>query len=495
VVVKALVVKHGRKGSSVSGAAKTRGGASLARHVRYLGRDGTSEKGQRGQFYDREQESLDARVLTKGWHDDRHHFRLIISPEKGGEIPDMTAYIREVMGRAENDLGGKLEWLAINHFNTDNPHAHVLIRGVKDEGDRVLVIPRLYISHGLRERAEEAATELLGERSLEEVREARVKEVGAERWTSLDRAILRQIEAQSKTQQKDRAGDRGTDSERLRVEVAPWLLAGVSSRERGLLINRLETLEKYGLAQRDRGSAWYLQGDFRRRLIALGARRDIIQQLYGKHGSEAGQIVPYGLLERLAGAVPKPIRGRVMDHGVVDEMTLDRYLVVQDGSGQKHYAKVREGNAYERVQTGAEVELGGLAFDRFRALSELATVGAYEPDRLYSRERHRIILAERGDLTREQRADLLRLTERHAAYLAQRNGQGIESVTGGEPVEYRIDSDRIARQITGVARTNTTDFRILAGERFTGRAADGPPPAGWRIERDRARDRDDLERG
>lgn len=499
VIVKALVVKHGLKGGSGSGRATSRGGASLARHVRYLGRDGTSEKGERGQFYDREQEGLDARPLTKSWHDDRHHFRLIVSPEKGGEIADMTGYIRQVMGQVETDLSdkpGSLQWLAINHFNTDNPHAHVLIRGVKEEGAKVLVMPREYVSHGLRGRAEEVATELLGERSLEEVREARAKEIEAERWTSLDRAILRQIEAQSKGQEGRRAENQGGEG-RLRIDIAPWLLAGVSNRERGLLINRLETLEKYGLAQRDRGSAWHLQPDFRQRLIALGARRDIIQQLYGKHGSEAGQIVPYGLTERLAGIVPEPVRGRVVDHGVVDEMTLERYLVVQDSGGQKHYAKVREGTAYESVGIDTEVELGGQTFERSSALKELTVVAGRDPDQFYSRERHRALLTERADLTTEQQADLLRMTERHVAYLGERANQGVERASNkGEPAQYRIDSDKIARQIVWLARPSTTDLRVLAGERFMGRSSDIGRATGRPAERDRGReDRDDLERG
>ena len=28
------------------------------------------------------------------------------------------------------DLGTKLDWVAVDHWNTDNPHIHVLIRGV-----------------------------------------------------------------------------------------------------------------------------------------------------------------------------------------------------------------------------------------------------------------------------------------------------------------------------------------------------------------------------
>jgi len=111
VIVKALVVKQGRQmvgGKRGSGGrGQGVGGASLARHVRYLGRDGTSEMGERGQFYDRAAEGLDADQLTKSWHDhepgDRHHFRLIISPENGAAIDDLKGYIQHVIERVEND--------------------------------------------------------------------------------------------------------------------------------------------------------------------------------------------------------------------------------------------------------------------------------------------------------------------------------------------------------------------------------------------------------
>ena len=103
----------------------------------------------------------------------------------------MTSYIREVMRRVERDLDTKLQWIAVNHHNTDNPHAHVLLRGKQRADGADLVIPRQYISYGIRDRASDVATELLGERSAQEVQAAKSKEVEAERFTSLDRMIER----------------------------------------------------------------------------------------------------------------------------------------------------------------------------------------------------------------------------------------------------------------------------------------------------------------
>jgi hypothetical protein len=29
----------------------------------------------------------------------------------------------------ERDLGTKLDWIGVDHYNTDNPHLHILVRG------------------------------------------------------------------------------------------------------------------------------------------------------------------------------------------------------------------------------------------------------------------------------------------------------------------------------------------------------------------------------
>jgi hypothetical protein len=62
-------------------------------------------------------------------------------------MQDLREFTRELMVGAERDLGTKLDWVAIDHWNTDNPHVHVLIRGRAD-GGQDLVISRHYLSRG-----------------------------------------------------------------------------------------------------------------------------------------------------------------------------------------------------------------------------------------------------------------------------------------------------------------------------------------------------------
>src|SRR5260370_462147 len=179
VVTKARVVRHA--GSRFRS-------APLSKHVAYLEREGVTHDGADARMFDARSAAADEQAFAERCRDDRHHFRFIVSPEDAAELQDLRTFTRELMADAERDLGTRLDWVAVDHWNTDNPHVHVLIRGRGDDGED-LVISRAYISRGFRDRAAERVTLELGPRSEQEIRSALEKEVEAERWTSLDRAL------------------------------------------------------------------------------------------------------------------------------------------------------------------------------------------------------------------------------------------------------------------------------------------------------------------
>ncbi|HVK81064.1 MAG TPA: type VI secretion protein, partial [Verrucomicrobiae bacterium] len=113
-------------------------------------------------------------------------FRVIISPEYGGAIDDLQDYTRALMARVESDLDTTIDWVAAEHHDTGRPHIHLLMRGKDHEGND-LVIPRDYVSHGFRERAEGLATEILGPRHEPDRLD---RAVGLERFTSFRRRRL-----------------------------------------------------------------------------------------------------------------------------------------------------------------------------------------------------------------------------------------------------------------------------------------------------------------
>ncbi len=162
--------------------------APLAKHIAYLKREGVTRDGTDARMFDGRSDEAETKAFAERCENDRHHFRFTVSPEDAAEMADLRAFTRELMADAEKDMGTKLDWVAVDHWNTDNPHIHVLVRGRADDG-RDLVISRDYISQGFRGRAAERVTLELGPRSEQEIRTALQKEVEAERWTSLDRSL------------------------------------------------------------------------------------------------------------------------------------------------------------------------------------------------------------------------------------------------------------------------------------------------------------------
>jgi type IV secretory pathway VirD2 relaxase len=423
VVVKALVSRH-KPG-------KARG--SLARHVTYLGRESASADGKRGVFYDAARDGVDAKQEAIQWAPDRHHFRLIVSPEHGADIPDMTAYVREVMKRVQRDLDTKLQWIAVNHHNTDNPHAHILLRGKQADGAD-LVIPRQYISYGIRDRACEVATELLGERSAQEVQAAKTKEVEAERFTSLDRMIERHLEGG-------------------KIDISPSRRIGFCAEDRLLVVGRLAFLEKMDLAHKGRGTTWLVDDDFKQALRELGNRNDVIAQLYGSLGNEAGRV------QRMTGGVEPsvPVAGVVIAKGSPDEIGEDRFVVLRDAAGQARYGRVRDNETYRDLEIGAVAELGAGTHRRQQVTAQIAAVAKVNGG-VYSGQLHEAYLrVARADLTDREIESALRSAAFRLDFVAGFEGSGVRAARHSE---YTVDPVAFAQ--FSQRGSHRTDVRVIA---------------------------------
>ena len=185
-------------------------------------------------LFDARSDVVDERAFAERCEEDRHHFRFIVSPEDAADMTDLRAFARELMADAERDLTTRLDWVAVDHWNTDNPHVHLLIRGRADDGQD-LVISRDYISRGIRDRAAERITLELGPRTEQQIQSALEREVEAERWTSLDRA-LRDIEkrvhaADTKLAAKAEEAARSLDEARQSALAEIEGLAAEAARE------------------------------------------------------------------------------------------------------------------------------------------------------------------------------------------------------------------------------------------------------------------------
>jgi type IV secretory pathway VirD2 relaxase len=245
VVIKARVVRHH--------GARYRA-APLARHVAYLERDGVTRDGRNASLFDRESESADGDGFAERCEDDRHHFRFIVSPEDAAQMADLRAFTRELMEDMARDLGSELDWVAVDHWNTDNPHIHILVRGRAADGAD-LVIDRDYIREGMRARAEARATLELGPRSEQDIEAALGREVGAQRFTSLDRHLIRTADENDGI-----------------VDLRPVAAAPEASR-RIMLLGRAAELERLGLADRVAPATWTLRADLEPTLRDLRTAR------------------------------------------------------------------------------------------------------------------------------------------------------------------------------------------------------------------------------
>lgn len=327
VVMKARVVRHhGTRFRS----------APLPKHITYLKREGVTRDGADARMFDATSDAADERAFAERCEDDRHHFRFIISPEDAAQLESLRSFTRELMADVERDLGTKLDWVAVDHWNTDNPHVHVLIRGRADDGQD-LVISRDYISRGFRDRAAQRVTLELGPRSELEIRSALGKEVEAERWTSLDRA-LRNIADDSAGVADLRSGASDEDPELRR-----------------LMLGRVAKLERLGLAEQVGTARWTLKPGLEQTLRDLSIRGDIIKTMH-RAMTGAGREPDVSGFALHGDDGGDPVLGRLVARGLHDELKGTAYAIVAGVDGRTHHLRFSDLEMTGDARPGAIVE-------------------------------------------------------------------------------------------------------------------------------------------
>lgn len=310
VVVRSRIIRHrGRAFRSTP----------LPAHVAYLKREGVTRNGEKARLFDAQGDAADDKGFAERCRDDRHHFRFIVSPEEATKMTDLKAFARDLLADMERDLATRLDWIAAEHWNTDNPHVHILIRGKADDG-KDLVISSDYSTHGLRARAQELVTIELGPKTEHEIRSALERDVAAERWTRLDRAIARQADETGIIDLRPSPDDR-TDPELRR-----------------LMMGRLQRLERWGLATPDGAARWALAEGAEQAVRDLGIRRETISLM---HRSLAEQGIERPIADYVIhGVEDRPqVTGRLVGKGMHDELSGEAYGVFDGVDGRVHYVR------------------------------------------------------------------------------------------------------------------------------------------------------------
>jgi len=378
---------------------------SLSKHLRYIERDGAGRDGEPGRAYGPQADEADLDAFKERCADDRHHFRFIVSPEEGVDLDDLRTYTRHLMNRMEADLGTRLEWVAVDHWNTDNPHTHLIVRGRDDTG-KDLIIAGDYIAHGFRHRAAELATEWLGPRTELEIQQT------------------------------------------LQREVKPKL-----QRQRLLLIGRLQCLQRLGLADEAQPGTWTTHADAEKTLRALGERGDIIRTMQRAMGGQPRELAVFE-----PGDDGRTIIGRVAAKGLADELRDRSYLVIDGVDGKAHYVALNARDEPANYPTGAVVEVRGSAEVRAadRNIAALASNGLYRTDHHLAiaqgqaqagRDPHEVVAAHVRRLEALRRAGIVEriaeglwkvpddLPERGRQYDAQRLGGVAVELKSHLPIE------------------------------------------------------------
>jgi type IV secretory pathway VirD2 relaxase len=328
-------------------------------HGRYLARESAAfENDLKPVGFSRETAGVDIAGKLQSWQTegDQQFWKLIVSPEFGDRV-DLMRLTRELVKQMEKDLGTELEWVAAEHHNTEHPHVHVVIRGVRDSGE-VLRLSREYVQQGIRGIAADLCTRQLGYRTTLDGVEAERREVTEKRLTSIDKRLLRdaqefgpELGSQHFTVSRNSAqsGLGGMARSRIRHDVA-----------------RLAVLCTMGLAESTGPNTWRLRRDIEQVLRAMQRTADRQRTLAAPGVLMSDERLPIEVLD-LRQALS--VEGRVLVHGQ-DERTGRNYLMLEGTDAKVHFIQYTP----EMEQARSRGELRTNSFVRLRKPSPAGTL-------------------------------------------------------------------------------------------------------------------------
>ena len=274
-------------------------------HLSYIQRQGAGKNGDRPELFGSSEKS----ELTTAKAGNLRHYRLVISPETPENFP-LSVLARKLIHRIEYDTGYLLSWVGTIHENTEHTHIHLVIGG-QDKKGRDVVFSRRYVSSQMREHARDILTEALGDRRpLPEAMRLK-REIGANRFTSLDEVI--QIAS----------GGHGHVSAKSIRAVATPVKADAA-------LARLKFLEEVGLAHRE-GTEYQVSPDWKE---SLNISRRFISYL---EAARQLKFTPQSLLRLYSPEKDGRIVGRVSAIGLIDELSNNNYLLIETIDGRAFY--------------------------------------------------------------------------------------------------------------------------------------------------------------
>jgi len=285
----------------------------LNSHIDYLQREGAGLDGKKAELFTESGKDLP----TEKIEGENHVFRLILSPENGKDIHDMQQYTRNFMHEVNKERSADLQWFATVHYNTANPHSHIVIRGI-DARRQEVKLDRTFISLEARQIASKLATMELGYRKQNDINAQVSRELVSDRFTSIDRRIY----IYSSSEKTLRAVPR----DELEKERLEYLSA------------------KLNLAHKIKGTDSYqLDPHWKKTLEYNGRQQDIIKTIYNDLPPDLKrQWIGNGTEKHLSIYRNSwTVEGKVVSTGLADEMTDRAYLLIERKGRQYFYSNAK----------------------------------------------------------------------------------------------------------------------------------------------------------
>ena len=286
--------------------------------VSYMQQEGKGQDGTAPELFTENGKDINE-ALSKEYQEEERFYKIILSPENGDRM-DMEQYTKDFMKGFENNEGREFKWAGAIHYDTEHPHAHILIRGIDEDGKDVS-FSRDTIKFGMRGQASRLATMELGHRTEMEIAREKEKELQADRFTRLDKELKEKLDKNN--------------------TVKP------ESREEK---TRLTHLSSIGLAEKNRNGSYTLDGRFDQKLKYLQRDNDILKTIYGRDSKlEDKDFTMYRKGWK--------VEGEIIKKGIENEMTEKNYALVQDNRGKKYYVsdhQLKEFKAGDRIRIGPE---------------------------------------------------------------------------------------------------------------------------------------------
>lgn len=354
VVVKARYVKNNGDGF------KDR----VRKHLDYITRDHAGKEAHKPELFSSDDSKDALKNTIEKFSDAPHNFRFIISPEDGDKL-DLNEFSKNLVKSIEKDLGTKLDWAASCHYDTNEPHVHLVINGKNDEGKKLLMT-RDYISRGIRNRASGIINKKLGLRSQEDI--ARQLEISTtkSKKSELDEII--------KTNIKDEI-----------VNLTKLEKNNASDISEKLLEKRLEYLETKALAKKAGDQSWVVKESYLDDLRQIERTSSIIERLSGSYGlkKEHCDVLSVKALSE------KSQSGQVIGRGYVNEIDDKQYLILKTEQYKHLYVELEKYSEKNHTKVGDWVRITATkAFEGPKASDRSVAQLAQENGGIYDATRH-----------------------------------------------------------------------------------------------------------